>query len=149
MKRRTKVLLILAIFIQICSYFLPFLGSSYGYQFFKKGIAAFLSQGIQAHNWYAFYAFFAPIFSFPILLMGLFKPFSSSMRMALKLGLGGSLLCPVLLSVCLVFPEFNSIGYLFWGASVCFMYGLFLFKKALKIEVDVDDLNKHLIENEL
>lgn len=148
MKRRTKALLILAILMQISSYFAPFLHANYGYQFFEEGVEAFFSQGIQTNSWYEFYAFFAPILSFPILLIALFKPFPKAMGIALKLGLGLTLLCPVLLSIILVSSKYRTLGYVFWTVSFCLMYSLLFFKKENKETVDVDDLNRHLIENE-
>ncbi|MBL4650220.1 MAG: hypothetical protein JKY03_10845 [Aureispira sp.] len=134
MKRETKVLLIVAIFMQICSCFLPFMRNINGYQFFGEGIEALFNQGINTHNWYTFYAFFAPILSFPILLIGLFKPFSSLIMKVLKVGLFIFLLCPVLLSVVLIGLDFSififtMVGYLFWVVSFCLMYGLFFFRK--------------------
>jgi hypothetical protein len=148
MKRRTKALLILAILMQIFSYFLPFLNVSYGHQLFQDGIESFFNYGIQTRNRYMFYAFFAPIFSFPILLIALFKPFPKAMKIALNLVLGLTVLFPALFSVFLVWPNFNTLGHVFWVVSFCFMYGLLFFKKEKKEKVDEDDLNHHLIENE-
>lgn len=154
MKRETKVLLIVAIIMQICSYFLPFMRNINGYQFFGEGIEALLNQGINTQNWYRFYVFFAPILSFPILLIGLFKSFSSLIIKVLKVGLFIFLLCPVLLSVVLIGLDFNififkMVGYLFWVVSFCLMYGLFFFENRLKENMDMDDLNNHLIEDEM
>jgi hypothetical protein len=122
-----------------------------GYQFLGEGVDAFLNQGIQYYNWYMFYVFFAPILSLPIMLICLFKPFIS---LIMKVSLFIFSLCPVLLSVVLLGLDFNifrfnMVGYLFWVASFCLMYGMFLFKDRLKENMDMDDLNNHLIEDEI
>lgn len=153
-KRRTKVLLTIAILMQSSSYFLPFPDSMNGYVFFKKGVEAFFKDGIGSENWYAFYAFFAPILSFPILLLGLLKSFSSSIMKRLQATLFIFLLSPVLLSIMLVLSRSNilspnCLGYILWAISFCVMYGILFFKKSEQDEIGTDDLNRHLIEDEI
>jgi hypothetical protein len=153
MKRQTKVLLGAAIFMQICSYFLPFMTNRSGYDFFAEGVSTLFDKGIRTYNWYMFYAFFTPLLSVPILLIGLFKSLNSFRMKVFKMGLFISLLIPVLLSVVLALSEtsffgISFLGYSCWVVSLCLMYGVIFFKKEVKENGNIDDLSNHLIEDE-
>lgn len=152
MKRRTKVLLTIAVVLQISSYFLPFIITISGWLFFIEILYTFPINGLEWLDMTLFYAFISPLLSLPILLIGILKQFSNKTVIVLKVALFIFLLCPVLFSVVLVLEGrgeygLDFLGYGFWVLSFCLMYVAFFFDN--RIELQKDDLSNHLIEDEM
>lgn len=154
MKIQSNILLSIAVFLQISSYFMPFLSQKNGWGFFEMGIKALASEGIQGSNWYMFYAFFSPLLSFPVLLAAMSKYAVNRKLSFLKIVLFFFLFCPVVLSLGLVlirqglYREKTLLGYLAWSMSFMLMYSVFFFKGNEKGENSGNDLMEHLIEEE-
>lgn len=154
MKKQSNILLLIAVFLQIGSYFMPFLSEGSGWKFFGLGVDAFFREGVQQSNWHAFYAFFSPLLSLPILWVGMSKYVIGVKLSWLKVLLFFFLFCPVLLSLGLVFARQDNfgggelLGYFVWMLSLFLMYILFFFNRKQYLEDSNGDLMNHLIEEE-
>ncbi|BDS13614.1 hypothetical protein [Aureispira anguillae] len=152
MKKQTRLVLVIAILLQIMSYFMPFLMRDTGYYFFSKGVDALFNDGIRWDNWHLYFAFFSPIIFFPIALILSSKTLSIRATKVWRGILFVFFVIPVFVTVGLVIErgvdldERGLLGYLMWSVSILSVYVVFWYNGQDKI-TEEDAITKHLIDD--